>query len=108
MPIFTSQALPQREIPQGLTTMPSVAADVTTTDSWITQITLANKTAGAVTVTITDKATPAKTLLGATSIGANTTYVVAFPDAVKMNGGINWVASSASAIDAEIKGYYRG
>lgn len=108
MPVPTSRAFPQREISPGLSTIPNVAADLTTEDSYVFQIVLVNKTAGAVTVTIVDRATPAKTLIPTVSIAANTSYVVAYPEGVKMNGGINWVASAASSIDAEIHGYVAG
>ena len=108
MPVPTSRAFPQREISPGLSTIPNVAADLTTEDSYVFQIVLVNKTAGAVTVTITDKASPAKTLIPTVSIAANTSYVIAYPEGVKMTGGINWVASAASSIDAEIHGYVQG
>jgi len=108
MPFSPNRSIPQRELTGGLQTIPNVAADLSTVDTWIYQIVLANKTGGAVTVTILDKAASPKTLLGAVSIAANTTYVVAFPDGVKMTDGVNWVASAANSIDAEVFGTYRG
>ncbi len=108
MPFPTSHSIPQREIPSGLSTVPSTLTDVTTSDSWLFQITVANKTAGTVTLTVQDKASPAKSLLSAVSITANTTYVIAIPEGVKMTGGIAWQASAGNSLDAEIKGYYKG
>ena len=105
MPVPTSRAFPQTELTAGLVTIPNVAADLTTEDTYVFQIVLVNKTAGAVTVTITDKATSAKTLVPTLSIAANTTQILSYPEGVKMTGGINWVAGAASSIDAEIKGY---
>ena len=94
-----------KEIGNGLVAVPTVAADLTTTDTWINQIILANTTEGAVTVTITDKNSGgAVTLIPNVSLAANTLYITVFPFAVKMTGGVNWVAGS-TGITAEIFGY---
>ncbi len=108
MPFSPNRSIPQRELTGGLQTIPNVAADLTTVDTWIFQIVLSNKTAGAVTVTITDRASSPKTLIPTVSIAANTAYVIAFPDGVKMTDGVNWVASASNSIDAEVFGTYRG
>jgi len=102
MPLTHQRSAPLKEI----TT--NAAADLTTTDSVIYQIVVSNKTGGAVTFTVLDKASSPKSLLTATSIGANTTYVIAFPEGVWMTGGIRWVASAAASLDCEVYGTYKG
>lgn len=89
----------------GMQTIPNVAADLTTSDTWIFQLFICNKTAGAITVTITDKAASAKSLLAAKSIGANDFLDLNFPEGLLMTGGINWVASGADSLDASIVGW---
>lgn len=86
--------------------VPAVAADVTTTDTVIYQISITNTTAGALTLTIKDKAGTPSELFEAVSIAANTTYVAAFPFGEHMVGGVNWVASGVG-LKARIFGYYR-
>lgn len=108
MPSTTQRSSPQREITAGLQSVPNTPTDVTTTDSVIFQITVANTTGGAVTFTVTDKATSPKTLLPTVSIAANTAYVAVFPSGVWMTGGISWSASAASSLTAEIYGTYKG
>lgn len=107
MPRLTARSIPPYLLPEGLVTIPAVATDLILKDCYIFQIVLCNKTAGAVTVTIIDKQTSAKTLLAAVSIAANTTYVAGFPEGILMKGGVNWVASAGSSIDAEVLGFYR-
>lgn len=96
----------QGNITDGLRAVPAVAADISTKDVLLYQLTIVNPTAGAITITIVDKQSSAKTLLGAVSIAANTTYVVAFPCGVKLKSGMNWVASGAG-LHAEIYGFYK-
>jgi len=108
MPLTHLRSIPLKEITAGLRTVPNVAADLTTTDSVIFQISLANISAGAVTLTIKDRAGSPKSLMEAVSIAANTTYVIAFPEGVWMTGGINWVASAANSLNAEVYGTFKG
>lgn len=108
MPITHQRSAPVREVASGLRTVPAVATDLTTTDSVIYQIVIANKTAAAVTFTVLDKAATPKSLLSAVSIGANTTTVVTFPDGVWMTGGINWSASAANSLDSDVYATYKG
>lgn len=102
----TFRQAPRKEIGGGLSTVPNVATDVTTSRSYIKQISVANKTGGAVTFTVTDKASSAKTLVPTISIPANTLIIMSWPDLVQMNGGISWSASAGTSLDAEIFGYY--
>lgn len=101
----TLRQFPRFEIPGGLSVVPNSATDVTTTDSYILQITVTNTTGGAVTFTVTDKASSAKTLVPAISIPANTLLIMSWPDGVKMTGGISWTAGSATSLHAEIYGF---
>ena len=96
----------QGVITDGLRAVPAVAADISTKDVLLYQLTIVNPTAGAITITIVDKQSSAKTLLGATSIAANTTYIVSWPCGVKLKSGMNWVASGAG-LHSEIYGFYK-
>lgn len=93
-----------KEIGNGLVAVPTSGTDLTTTDTWINQIVLANTTAGSVTVTIADKQGSPLTLVPTVTLSANTLYITVFPFAIKMVGGINWQASG-SGVTAEIFGY---
>ena len=88
--------------------VPDSSADVTTVTSWVDMLTLTNKTAAAVTVTITDASTNCGAgvcdFMTAVSIAANTTYVVEMRGGRKFPSGIKWSASVASSII----GYMRG
>lgn len=96
----------QKPITEGLQAVPKIAADLTTTTSWIWQLTFVNTTAGALTVTVADKNTVPLDLLDTVSLAANTTTIYSFPESVKMIGGINWVASDDGII-AEVYGTYQ-
>lgn len=102
MPTTHIRAIPQLEIPGGLRVVPAVAADLTTADSVIFQIVVTNQTDNSVTFTVKDRGVPALSLLSSVNIDARTTYVAAFPEGVFMLGGINWVASAADTLHAEI------
>jgi len=98
----------QRQIPDGLQVVPNSAADLTTTDTWIFQIVVANKTASAVTFTVKDKQSTPRELFDAVSLPADSITVAAFPEGVKMIGGINWVAGTADALIAEVFAFRKG
>jgi len=83
--------------------IPATLADVYTKNIWLSEITLTNKSAGTVTVTVQDKQTTPREVLAAVSVAANTTYVIRF-DARYCPGGVSWSASSGTAI----VGYLRG
>lgn len=84
-----------RNVSTVLRAVPAVATDLTTIDTWLFQITVANTTGGALTFTVIDKQTSPVTLLAAVSIAANTTYIIRWPEPVFMSGGVNWSASGA-------------
>lgn len=94
------------QISETITTVPAVAADLTTTDSRLWQISIANTTAGALTFTLKDKQATPRYALAAVSIAANTTYVVAWPEGQFFSGGVNWVASGAG-LEASVIGCYK-
>jgi hypothetical protein len=89
------------QISQDLQIVPDSATDLTTTDTWIFQLTVTNTTASAVTFTVKDRATSAKTLMSV-SIAANTMYVVVWPEGQKMKGGINWLSGTTGALTASL------
>ena len=101
----TKASIAQKEIPGALQVLPNTPTDVTTMDTWLFQVVLNNKTAGAVTVTITDNAGTPLDLLTAVSIAANTAYVIAFPEGQYMPGGFKWSASAATSINGSVKGF---
>lgn len=88
---------------EDLQTVPDSTTALSTTDTWIFQITIVNTTGSAATITMQDRATSPKTLLAAVSIAANTTYVIAFPEGQKMKNGITWSAGTTSALQGSIK-----
>lgn len=86
--------------------VPVSAADVVAFDVYVDQITLSNVSGAAVTVTIKDKNSSPLSFLEAVSIAANSAYVIACPGGRYFPGGINWVASSGTAIVGYIAGRY--
>lgn len=92
------------QISQTLVTLPAVAADLTTKDTMLFQLTLSNITGGAVSVTITDKQSSPVTLMSV-SIPAGTIVVVAWPEGQFMKGGVNWVAGAGSSINGSVFGF---
>ncbi len=101
---FTS---PQKMVSPALQVLPNTATSVTTTDTWIYQIALNNKTGGAITVTITDINTSPLDLVTAVSIAANTTYVIVFPEGQYMPNGFKWSASAGSSINGSVNATYK-
>lgn len=85
--------------------VPSVATDLTSTDTYVYQLMITNITGSAATITILDKAATPRYLLPKTSIAANTTYVIAFPEGQKMKGGITWSTGTASALQASWRAF---
>lgn len=86
--------------------VPQVAADLSTKDTYLFQISLTNGTAGALTVTVTDKQTSAKNVMDAASIPANTTVAFNWEEGLFCKNGLTWVASGAG-IDGSVVAFYR-
>lgn len=97
-----------RSLTGGLATVPNSAADVTTSTTRVYQVVMVNKTAGQVTLTVTDKASPAKTLIPGITLDANSLAVANFAEGVQMNGGVRWTAGAADSIDADVVGEVNG
>ena len=74
--------------------VPTSPTNLTSTDTYIYQMTIVNGTAGAITLSVQDRAASPQYLLNVT-IPANTTYVLGFPEGQKMKGGITWSAGGA-------------
>lgn len=89
--------------------LPGSSTAVTTTDSYVDYIHLANTTSGSVTVTITDNSTHCSA--GACqwwptiSIAANTVYV-ASTGGIYSPGGVKWTCSAATSVVGWIRGKY--
>lgn len=76
-------------------------------DCWIDFISLANKTASAVTVTITDGQSTPLNFLNSISLAANTTQVIYTDGGLFFDTGMKITVGTASAIDAKIRGARR-
>ena len=81
--------------------VPTSPTALSSTDTYVFQVTVANVTGTAATITIVDGT--GKYLLAATSIDANTTYVLGFPEGVKMTSGVTWSAGTSNAIQASLR-----
>ena len=94
------------QISETLAQVPAVATDLTTTDTRIWQITVANTTAGALTFTLKDKQATPRYICAAVSIAANTTYILAWPEGQFGSSGLNWSGSGAG-LEASVVGCYK-
>ncbi len=92
-----------RVLDRSLQVVPNSGTDISTTDSEIYQITLANNTGSACTFTLSDKQSSPKSVMTAVSVAANTTYVIAWPEGLYMYGGITWSSGTSSCLTAGIK-----
>ncbi len=93
------------QLTEGIVVVPNSATDLTTKTSWVEQIVVANTTGTAATLLVKDKQGTPLQLIPTVSVAANSVLVYTFPRPVKMLGGINWQAGTASALNAEVKGY---
>ena len=81
--------------------VPNTPTSLASTDTYIFQITATNVTGATATFTVTDGT--GKYLCSAIAIPANTTYVMAFPEGVRMASGASWSSDTSSAIQASIR-----
>jgi len=81
--------------------VPNTPTSLASTDTYIFQITATNITGSAATFTVTDGT--GKYLFASISIPANTTYVMAFPEGVRMASGTSWSSDTSNAIQASIR-----
>lgn len=94
-PRFQKQYTQKAVVPNSLT-------DLTTTDTMLHQILVANTTGSAVTFTLQDKAgTPIKRF-AAVSIAANTTLMLVCPEGCFFEAGLSWQAGTADALHGEV------
>lgn len=84
-----------------ISVVPTSPTALSSSDTYVFQITIANVTGSAATITVVDGT--GKYLLASTSIAANTTYVAAFPEGVKMTSGVIWSAGTSNAIQASVR-----
>ena len=103
----TFRVFPKKELVAN-SLIPSTLTAINTVDTWIFQISLANKTAVDTTVTITDGQGTPHHLLKDLPFPANSTAVIVYPHGHKMTDGVKWSAADASTVDAEIFGYQKG
>lgn len=90
----------QTPLTEGLQAIPTSPTALSTADSWIWQLVIANG-GNQRTVTILDGQGTAINLTHARVFAANTTTIYSWPEAVKMIGGITWSASGTGC-NAEI------
>ena len=94
-----------KQVDPKLSTVPAVAADLTAANTIVFEVTLCNKSAGDVVVTMTDKQTVAKTFIKAT-LSAGMTFVVPWAEGLFCSGGVTWIADTASAVDGSVVAWY--
>lgn len=102
----TRNSFPSRRVQPDPGNMSNSLTPVTTADTWVFQITIANKTAGAVTATVQDAQGTPVCILCAVSIAANTTYVIAFPEGQKFESGLSVQASANNSLNYSLFGFY--
>lgn len=97
----------QRELDNKLKVLTNSATAFTTKDCVIFQLVFNNKTAGAITVTVTDAQLSPLDLLTAVSIPANSVTMAVFPEGQYMPGGFLWSASANTSINASVVGFIK-
>lgn len=86
--------------------VPTVAADLVAKDTYLFQVQVTNGTGAAISLTMTDKQSPAKNVFDATSIPANTTVAFNWEEGLFCSGGLTWVAG-AVGLDGSVVAFYR-
>lgn len=89
------------QMTDSIVTVPTSSTSLSSTDTYVFQITASNVTGSDATLTVTDGT--GKYLLPAVTIAANTTYVMAFPEGQKMTSGMSWQAGTSDAIQASVR-----
>lgn len=78
-----------------LQAIPTSAADLSTTDTFLFQLSVTNGSGGALTITLKDiQGTPIEAMK-ATSIASGATPIYSWPEGLFFKGGLNWIASGA-------------
>jgi len=94
-----------KSLTRGLVVVPNAAADLSTVDTWVYQIVVANIDSSGCTFKVTDKQGSPLELIPTVTLGATTVTVYSFPEGVLMKSGVNWVAGTANKLRAEVVGY---
>ena len=100
--LTTRNTYGRSQLASDLQVVPDSTTSLSTTDTWVFQLTITNVTGSAATFTMSNRATSALDLFKTVSIAANTTYIVSFPEGVKMKNGISWSAGTTSALNASV------
>jgi len=87
--------------------VPDSATDLTSTNSLLYSIYVNNISSGAVTFTVKDKQATPMEIIPALSIGADSAVFFEWNDGIVCPGGINWIASAASALSAAVTATYK-
>jgi hypothetical protein len=95
-----------QQVNRGISVVPNVATDLTDKDTYLYQINVANKSAVPVTFTVKDKQATARNVVPSIALDGNTLAVIAWPEGIYLAGGMNWVASAADALEAEVVAAY--
>ena len=75
--------------------VPTSTTIVTAQDAWLMTITVSNPTGGAITFTVADKQASPIAVVGAVSVGANTTYILSWPVFYWCPGGFTVTSGGA-------------
>ena len=88
----------------GITTIPTTEAAATATATCVQAIYVNNLTASAQTFSIKDNQATPVVYVNSFSLPANSNMLITF-GGIKFLGGVRWVATNASAVNAQILGY---
>lgn len=88
----------------GITTVPTTEAAATTTATCVQAIYVNNLTASAQTFSIKDNQGTPVVYVNAFSLPANSNMLLTF-GGIKFSGGVRWVATNATSVNAQILGY---
>src|ERR1044072_1207580 len=94
----------KKRLTNSIQVVPNVAADVTTKDTYLQQMSIANVGAAAATLTVKDKQSTPRYVFNALTVEPNTIVIIAWPQAIELRGGLNWVASDATSIQVALEG----
>jgi hypothetical protein len=97
-PAICTKGSPSGDVQIKPQSVPTSATTVTSYDAYLKTVTIANTTGSAVTFTLADRQASPVAALSAVSIGANTTYVVTFPNLYWCPGGFT-VTAGASGLN---------
>lgn len=95
-----SAAVKELVIPVGF--VPNSSTALSTQDTWVYQMTIANVTDSDATLTVQNTA-GTQFLFSGTTIPARNSFVAAWPEGEKLSAGVKWLAGTANAIQASFK-----